>query len=106
MFAESNASDLFRKFMGNEPSCSTNQMARKPMNVNKINYSEIYIWNFEIKVFILVTASITQLQLVWFVSIFFCSLYSVVFITGKISVWPMVELAVRVGSVKLIIRVN
>ena len=35
MFAESSASDLFRKFMGNETNCSTNQMARKPMNVNK-----------------------------------------------------------------------
>ena len=35
MFAESSASDLFRKFMGNESNCSTNQMARKPMNVNK-----------------------------------------------------------------------
>ena len=35
MFAESSASDLFRTFMGNETNCSTNQMARKPMNVNK-----------------------------------------------------------------------
>ena len=37
MFAESSASDLFRKFMGNETNCSTNQMARKTMKVNK-NY--------------------------------------------------------------------
>ena len=35
MFAESSASDLFRKFTGNETKCSTNQMARKPLNVNK-----------------------------------------------------------------------
>ena len=35
MFAEGSAYDLFRKFMGNETNCSTNQMARIPMNVNK-----------------------------------------------------------------------
>ena len=35
MFAESSASDLFRKFTGYETNCSTNQMARKPINVNK-----------------------------------------------------------------------
>ena len=35
MFAESSAPDLFRKFMENEINCSTSQMARKPMNVNK-----------------------------------------------------------------------
>ena len=35
MLAESSASDLFRKFMGNEINCPANQMARKPMNVNK-----------------------------------------------------------------------
>ena len=35
MLAESSASDLVRKFMGNETNCSTNQIARKPMNVNK-----------------------------------------------------------------------
>ena len=38
MIAESSASNLFRKFMGNETNCSANQMARKPMNVNKNNY--------------------------------------------------------------------
>ena len=46
MFAESSASDLFRKFIGNETNCSTNQMARKPMNVNKINYSEMITFVF------------------------------------------------------------
>ena len=35
MFAESSATDLFRKFKGNESNCSTNQMARKPMNADK-----------------------------------------------------------------------
>ena len=38
MLAESGASELFRKFMGNETNCSTNQMARKPMNVNKNHF--------------------------------------------------------------------
>ena len=39
MFAESSASDLFKIFMGNETNCSTNQMDRKPMNVNKNCFS-------------------------------------------------------------------
>ena len=46
MFAESSASDLFRKFMGNETICSTSQMARKPMNVNKNQlYQNINIYD-------------------------------------------------------------
>ena len=49
MFAESSASGLFRKFMGNETNWSTNQMARKPMNVNKnkllVNKTWLFIMN-------------------------------------------------------------
>ena len=43
MYAECSASDLFTKFMRNESNCSTNQMARKPVNVNK-RYIYIYIY--------------------------------------------------------------